>query len=313
MNVLSDFKATIGLDWADQKHDLWIRPADGSKPEHTRLEQSPEALHAWVAELRARFPEGRVALGIETSRGPVISALMAYDFIVIFPINPKALKDYRGCFAVSGAKSDRADAQLIEEYVRLHGQKLQALQPDEALTCKLGGWTEGRRQLVDERTRLVNQLHARLKTYYPLALELLGRKMNTVMAAEFLVLWPDLEKLQAASEQKVRSFFYKHNSRSQKKMEARLLAIKNARALTTDAAIIEPARALVMALAGMLKSLHKSVAELEEKIEQAMDEHPDGKIFRSFPGAGPALAPRLLVAFGTRRERFESAEAVAKF
>jgi transposase len=68
-----------------------------------------------------------------------------------------------------------------------------------------------------------------------------------------------------------------------------------------------------MALAGMLKSLHKSVAELEEKIEQAMDEHPDGKIFRSFPGAGPALAPRLLVAFGTRRERFESAEPVAKF
>jgi transposase len=313
MNVVADFKATIGLDWADQKHDLWIRPSDGSKPEHTRLEQSPEALHAWVAALRARFGGGRVAVGIETSRGPVISALMAYDFIVIFPMNPKALKDYRACFSVSGAKNDRTDAQLIEEYVRLHGEKLQALQPDDELTRKLGGLTESRRQLVDERTRLVNQLHARLKTYYPLALELLGREMNTVMAAEFLVLWPELESLQAASVQKVRSFFYRHNSRSSKKMEERLLAIKKARALTSDAAIIEPARGLVAALAGMLKCLHKSVAQLEKKIEQAMDEHPDGKIFRSFPGAGPALAPRLLAAFGTRRDRFESAAAVAQF
>jgi transposase len=313
MNVLSEFKATIGLDWADQKHDLWIRPADGSKAEHTRLEQSPEALHEWVAALRARFPEGRVALGIETARGPVISALLAYDFMVIFPINPKALKDYRACFSVSGAKRDRTDAQLIEEYVRLHGEKLKALQPDDALTRELGGLTESRRQLVDERTRLINQLHARLKTYYPLALALLGREMNTVMAAEFLALWPDLESLQAASPQKVRSFFYKHNSRSQKKMEERLLAIKRARALTSDAAIIQPARALVGALAAMLKCLHKSVAQLEKKIEQAMEEHPDGKIFRSFPGAGPALAPRLLAAFGTRRERFESAAAVAQF
>lgn len=59
MNVLSEFQATIGLDWADQKHDVWICPADGSKPEHTRLEQTPEALHAWVAELRARFPSRR--------------------------------------------------------------------------------------------------------------------------------------------------------------------------------------------------------------------------------------------------------------
>jgi len=44
-----------------------------------------------------------------------------------------------------------------------------------------------------------------------------------------------------------------------------------------------------------------------------MDQHPDAPIFRSFPGAGPALAPRLLVAFGTNRDRFQSAQEVAQF
>jgi transposase len=312
MNI-SDFNATIGLDWADRKNDVWLRPAGAAQGQHAVVEQSPEALHAWVAQLRARFPEGRLALGIETSHGPVISALLSYDFIVIFPINPKALKDYRGSFAVSGAKNDRADAQLIEEYVRLHGQRLKALEPDEVSTRRLGAWAQARRELVDERTRLINQAQARLKTYYPLALELVGGELNTLMAAEFLILWPDLASLKAASAEKVRSFFYKHNSRSEKKMQARLLALASARALTQDAALIEPGRDFVRALAQLLKSLHSSIRQLEEKIEQAMDAHPDGRIFRSFPGAGPALAPRLLAAFGTRRERFESAEEVAQF
>ena len=141
MNTTTDFAATIGLDWADQKHDLWIRPADGSKAEHLRLEQTPEALHEWVAKVRERFGNRKIAIAVETSRGPVICALMAYDFIVIFPVNPKCLKDYRSAFSVSGAKDDRTDAQLLEEFVRLHRDKLRALEPDTELTRKLGGWS----------------------------------------------------------------------------------------------------------------------------------------------------------------------------
>ena len=36
--------------------------------------------------------------------------------------------------------------------------------------------------------------------------------------------------------------------------------------------------------------------------------HPDQAIFTSFPGAGAALAPRLLAAWGTDRQRYESAQ-----
>src|SRR5512137_2141851 len=169
MNTTTKFAATIGLDWADQKHDLWIRPADGGKAQHLRVEQIPEALHEWVARLRKRFGNRPIAIGIQTSRGPVSSALMAYDFIVLFPVNPKAMKDYRAAFSVSGVKDDRADAQLLEEFVRLHRDKLKAMEPDTELTRMLAGLVENRRRLVDERTRLVNQLHGALKTYYPLA------------------------------------------------------------------------------------------------------------------------------------------------
>jgi transposase len=309
---LLTFQATIGLDWADKKHDLWVRPADGSKSQHVQLEHTAEAIHEWVAKLRERFPNGSVAIAVETSRGPVLSALRAYDFIVIFAVNPKCLKDYRAAFQVSGAKSDRSDAQLLEEMVRLHRDRLKALHPDDALTRKIGGLAETRRALVDQRTRLVNQAHASLKMYYPLAEKVLVDELNTVMAAEFLVRWPDLQMLLAASANQVRDFFYKHNCRSPKKLADRLEAIRKAKALTVDEGIIEPARAMVIALAGMLKSLHRSITQLDAQIQAAMDQHPDAAIFRSFPAAGPALAPRLLAAFGTQRDRFDSPTEVAQ-
>jgi transposase len=313
MNATSDFAATIGLDWADQKHDLWIRPAGGAKTEPLRLEQTPEAIHEWAAKLGERFGRRRVAIGIETTRGAVISALLAYDFIVFFPLNPKALKDYRAAFSVSGAKDDRTDAMLLEEFIRLHGDKLRALEPDTQLTRKLGGLTEARRRLVDDRTRLVNQMHSLLKTYYPLAETLLNGRLTTPMAAAFLARWPDLAALQKADPKTVRAFFYQQNSRGAKKMEERLATVKSARALTEDAAIIIPARHLVTALAGMLKALHQAIADLDQAITAAFDQHPDAALFRSLPGAGPALAPRLLAAFGTRRDRFASAAEVAQF
>src|SRR5712671_6201489 len=164
MNSSTNFAATIGLDWADRKHDLWLCPAEGGQAQHLQLDQTPEALQEWVAKLRERFGNRPVAIGIETCRGAIISALMAYDFIVLFPVNPKALKDYRAAFSVSGAKDDRTDAHLLEEFVRLHQDKLRALHPDDELTRKLGGLSENRRNLVDQRTALVNQLHDTLKT-----------------------------------------------------------------------------------------------------------------------------------------------------
>jgi transposase len=277
------------------------------------LEQKPEALHEWVAKLRQRFSNQPVAIAIETSRGPVLSALMAYDFIILFPVNPKCLKDYRAAFCVSGAKDDRTDSMLLEELVRLHRDKLNALEPDTELTRKLAGLVENRRHLVDERTRLVNQLHSTLKTYFPLALDLLEDQMNTLLAAEFLLRWPTLAALQKEKPTALRAFFHKHNSRSSKRIEERIQTVARAKPLTIDGAIIEPASALVGARAGMLRPLHKAILGLEEAIAKAMDEHPDAAIFRSLPGAGPALAPRLLVAFGTNRQRFASAADVAQF
>lgn len=308
----TNFAATIGLDWADKKNDLWIQASAGGKPEHRVIDQTPEALHEWVAQMRARFPQGRIAIALETSRGAVISALGAYDFIVLFPINPAMLCSYRAAFCASGAKDDRTDAMLLEEYLRFHMAKLRPLEPDTELTRKLAGLVENRRGLVDERTRLVNQWHSLLKTYYPL-MEVLFENMTLPLAAHFLLQWPDLASVKKAGPSALRKFFYGHNSRSDQALAERLQAIAQAQPLTQDPALIVPAVLKARALAGMLKVLHQSIEQMETLIEQTTEAHPDAAIFRSFPSAGPAMTPRILVAFGTNRARFASAQEVQQF
>lgn len=306
------YAATIGVDWADQKHDLWIQPGGGGKPEHRVLEQTPEAIHEWAAQLRARFPDQSVALAIETSRGALIHALHAYDFIVIYPINPKMLHSYRESFRVSGAKDDRADAMLLEEYLRQHQGKLRPLWPDTMLTRKLGLLVEKRRELVDQRTRLVNTLHTLIKTYYPLV-EALFDDFTAPIVSAFLLKWPELAALQKTPAPRLRAFFYAQHSRNGKRIEQRLEAIAKAQALSSDPALVQPSSFMAKTYAGLLQVLHTAIAQIDKDIQQTFDQHPDAAIFRSFPGAGPVMAPRLLAAFGTDRNRFQSAQEVQQF
>jgi transposase len=44
-----------------------------------------------------------------------------------------------------------------------------------------------------------------------------------------------------------------------------------------------------------------------------MKQHSDAHLFTSLRGAGPALAPRLLCAFGSQKDRWKNADSLAAF
>ena len=98
--------AWVGLDWADKEHQGRLQVAGSSQVESFVLPQRPAALQDWVGELRRRFPLGRIAVAVEQARGPLVYALMTYDFLLLYPVPPKTLADYRQAFFSSGAKSD---------------------------------------------------------------------------------------------------------------------------------------------------------------------------------------------------------------
>lgn len=299
-----EFVAFVGIDWADQQHTWSLCLAGSSHIERGTVQHTPQALHAWMDQLRQRFGAQPIAVILEIKRGALVWALNGHDFLSLYPINPVTSAKMRQALYPSGAKSDPADSDLLLKILLHHRDRLRPLQLDEAETRLLGRLTEDRRQAVDQRTALVLQLTAALKEYFPLALEVAG-SLERDMAARFLLKWDTLEELQAARPHLLRKFFHAHNGRFQ--IEERLTQIKTALPLTTDAAVVEAGRRKVQMLAQLILALNPCIADYEARIETLLARHPDREIFQSFPGAGAALAPRLIAAFGTDRTAWQSA------
>ena len=308
-SAIPNVAAWVGLDWADQEHQGRLQAVDSSQVEPFVLPQRPEALQEWVRQVRTRFPFGRIAIAVEQSRGPLVYALMGYDFLLLYPVPPRTLADYRQAFFSSGAKSDPKDADLLLELVRCHADRLRLWQPDDAPTRQIQMLGEHRRTLVEDRTRLTNRLTALLKGSFPQALEWAG-ELSTPRACEFLRRWPSLEALQHARRSQVRHFYLDHGWKDIASLEVHLDQIRQAQPLTSDAAVLEVSARMVKLLAQQLNLLASALKEMDEAIATLFAQHPDRSLWDSFPGAGPVLAPRLLAALGADRKRYENASQV---
>ena len=303
----SPVAAWVGLDWADQQHVICLYEVDTGHSTVSRLEQKPEALQDWLSQLRHRFGGAPVAIVLEQARGAVIYALLSADFVRLYPVNPQSLASYRKAYAPSGAKSDPADAVLLMEMVRNSPERFRVWKPDDADTRSLQLLTQNRRQLVNQKTALTNQLTSLLKTYYPQALELAGA-LDSLQACDFLTQWPTLEALQQARAGQIRQLYREHGHPSPEQLDRRLEQIRQARPLTTDPAALLSGAMMVEALVQQLRPLLGAIDRFDRQIAALFRKHPDRPLFDSLPGAGAVLAPRLVAAFGTDRDRFQSAQ-----
>src|SRR6266849_79123 len=102
----ASYAAWVGLDWADQKHNWSIRVEGKTGLERGELKNTPEAIEVFVNELAIRFPGAKIAVALEQSRGAVVFRLAKYGHLVLHPIHPNMLENYRKSFYPSGAKSD---------------------------------------------------------------------------------------------------------------------------------------------------------------------------------------------------------------
>lgn len=302
--------AWIGLDWGHKEHAFALQAA-ASPTEAGTLTHTAESLHAWLHDLEQRFGGRTIALAIEASRGAVIHALVQYSWLTIYPVNPVTSDRYRKAFTPSGASDDLPDARVLLELARDHAAKLRPLEPQDAQTLKLTGLVEARRDFVNRRTQVLNQITSLLRAYYPQALELVG-DLDSELAVGFLSRWPDLLALKAIRPSTLKHFYYAHHLRRPKLVEARLQLVRDAVALSTDDARISVAVLQLRCLLDQLRALRKHLARFDQEIQAVFAIHPEAPLFRDLPGAGPALAPRLCVAFGTIRTLYPDPASLQK-
>jgi len=305
------FSAFIGIDWADAKHDVCIQAAGDERREFSRLSHKVEAIDEWAQSLYRRFG-GPIAVALELSKGPLVYALQKYDFFVIFPVNPSSLAKYRETFTPSGAKDDPTDAEFVLDLILRHAEHFAPLKPQSVEMRTLVSLVEQRRGLVNDRVRTTNRLRNTLKQYYPQPLEWFDR-IDTPLFCAFIERWPTLVQVKRARKTTLQSFFQQHNMRRTHLLKARLASIKAASPLTLDEAVITPHRLQALVLVDLLRATLAAIKRFDEAIAKLAPQHPDYELFSPLPGAGPSLAPRLLVAFGEQRDRFKNAAEVQKY
>ena len=107
----------LGVDWADEIHQVWVSDPQGNKVAEMKVAQTPEGMSEFSRWLHERRAEGiELWAAIEKPEGRIVDFLLD-DGVVVYPINPKAVDRARDRFRMSGSKSDLFDAYVLAEFL----------------------------------------------------------------------------------------------------------------------------------------------------------------------------------------------------
>ena len=294
----------VGDDWAEDHHDLYVMDEAGQR---LAARRPPEGLagirqsHELIAE-HAEEP-AQVVVGIETDRGLWVSALSAAGY-QLFAINPLAVARYRDRHHVSGAKSDTSDAKLLADLVRTDRHNHRRIAGDSADAEAIKVLARTHQSLIWARTRQTNTLRSALREYYPAALEafedlahgdalgVFDRAPTPEQAARL-----SLPMLQSALKRGGRQRNIADRARQ-------IRAALRSEQLTAPPQVTAAFAATTRATVGIITELNRQITELETKLAEHFETHPDADIYLSLPGLGVILGARVLGEFGDDPNRY---------
>ena len=297
-----------GIDWADEHHDALTIDEKGHQVGSLRVDHTTQGLNklnAFLEQILGTAPKEQMACIIETTHGLLIAYLLDAGWFV-YPVNPRTVDRRR---SASGAKTDLIDAYVLAKTGRADFADLHRLIPDSEKGAELKMLTRDQTALVQMQTRLVNQITACLKAYYPVALELFG-KVQQKCTLVFLQTYPTPQEARAASVDQIRALL--KECRHPQAASAALTIVEQLSQpqLQATAATVRAKSRLLLALVGQLMPLIEQIADDDKEINTLFLTHEDHALFASLPRAGERLAPSLLAEIGDDRSRYLDARSL---
>jgi transposase len=303
----------IGDDWAEDHHDVELMDASGRRLAKARLPEGVAGiarLHAMVAGQlgeRTEDDEVEVVVGIETDRGPWVRALLACGYTVL-AVNPLVAARYRERRAVSGAKSDAADAHMLADMVRTDGHQLRPVAGDSDLAEAVKVLSRAHKTLIWERTRHTQRLRHALRDYFPAALAAFD-DLDAPDTLELLAKAPDPAAAARLSRSQIAAALKRARRRDPDAKAERIQTALRAPHLGQPAAVATAYAASVRALVAVLTTIDVQVQSLQQEVGAHFGRHPAASIIVSQPGLGPIIGARVLAEFGDDPDRYADAKA----
>jgi transposase len=293
----------LGVDWADQEHAVWGVDEAGQQVTAHTVPHTADGLSEWGRELdewRARGTELWAA--IERPEGRVVDFLLDHG-VVVYPINPKALDRARDRFRQSGAKSDPFDARVAAEFLRTDHGRLTPLYPSSEAAQELKYLTEDCHRLIRQQTRLLNQLTATLKAYYPRALDV--AELPTALARDFLRAYPTPAALARLTEPQWERWAKAHRVSAARTAE--LWTVLQQPQVPVPAHVSRAKAQLMLALVAALAPVVEAVATYRRAVADFFGRMPAAQWARTLPvGEHGITVPTLWARLGDAPARWTS-------
>lgn len=289
-----------GVDWATDSHAVCVVDPSGGVVTEFTVDHTADGLTELCRQLR-----GTHRVAIERPDGPVVDALMAHGFEVVV-VSSRSVKALRERYGTAGNKSDRSDAYVLADCLRTDGHRWQSLKADTPATVTLRAHVRARKDLVEARVAACNQLRAHLRVVFPGAVGLF-RDLDSPISLRFLERFPSATRAAWLSEKRLAAWL-RANGYSGRKTPAELFGRLAAapRGPDDDG---DTRAAVALAFVAVLKTLVAQIAELDTRIAELLDNHPDAHIFTSLPRSGTIRAATLLAEMGDCRARFPTSDA----
>ena len=301
----------VGDDWAEDHHDVELMDAAGRVLAKKRLPEGVAGmarLHELTGQHLSQDAEDpEVVIGIETDRGPWVTALVAAGYVV-YAVNPLQASRYRERLGVSGAKSDRGDSHMLADMVRTDSHQLRVVAGDSPDAGAVKVVARTHKTLIWERTRQVQRLRHQLREYFPAALAAF-EDLDASDALELLAKAPDPARARKLTRAQVSAALKRARRRDIPAKATAIMAALRSPQLGQPPAITAAYAVTVRSLIAVITTLNEQVKALQSEVEAVFGRHPDAKIYLSQPGLGTVLGARVLGEFGDDPHRYASGKA----
>jgi transposase len=302
---LQSWPAFAGIDWGGSHHQLCVVDHDGAKQREVRVTHDVAGLAELDLEL-ARFAD-RLPVAIERAEGVLVEHLQAAGHVV-FAVSPRIAARARERYRVAPVKDDRFDAFVLADTLRHEHDRWRALSQPSPLLAEIKALTRDRERLLETQQTIEAQLRSILDAYHPAPTHLFS-SIDRQITLAFINEYPTPQSASRLRATRVGGFCKRNNYTG--RVAPEVLAERLRSNLLSGAPGTVAGKSMsAKSFAQILSLLNEQLAEFDDAIAAAVAEHPDSRIFASFPGVGPVLTAVMLAEIGEDRARFPTANVL---
>ncbi len=295
----------VGFDVGKAFHWVCVLDEEGEVVLSRRVEATERDLLACLEEIAALG--GDRSFGIDLLGGPAAlleaALLDRGERVLHLPgtaVN-RAREGYRG-----EHKSDRGDARVIADQLRMRWRNLQEVRPRDEEAAELRALVAHRRAMVEDQAGVIARLRALLMEVFPGLEAALDLRKDRALLAVTRVATPSAARRLGVS--RLARWLRARGVRRCEDLAGKV--VEAAKGQRRELPAAEAKAALVSEMAAEVLRARERIAAIDARLEELMAARPEAEVVRSMPGMGPLFTAEFLSEVGDP-SRFGSADALA--